>query len=177
MSRKIRAAFATIALAGLSACASALPNGAAPVSSLYSFNDTARFMLGDVCLPSVVDGTPVAQRASVPAVYPVEGAPQPSWRAGPGGAVRVTQTGPGACMVTVTRGIPEDLRDAMIREVQQSRSDFRLVDSETRGRVVTDTFCAPFPSGLSVRMVTDTSEPAATILVTADAGIREDLCL
>lgn len=177
MSRTIRAVCALAGLAVLGACASTLPNGAAPVSSLYSFNDTARFMLRDMCLPAVVEGTPLAQLANVPAVYPVEGASRPSWRAGPGGAVQVTQTGPRACTVTVTRGIPEDLRNAMIREVENSRSDFRLVDSTTRGRVITDTFCAPFPSGLSVRMTTDTSEPAASILVTADAAIREDLCL
>jgi len=164
-------------VSGLSACASALPNGAAPVSSLYSYSDTARFMLGDICLPSVVEGVPLSSKADVPGVYPVEGTAN-AWRAGPGGAVRVTQLAPDTCEVSVTRGVAGDIRSALIREVETSRSDFRLVDSVQGTQDVTDTFCAPFPSGLSVVMRTAMSDPnRAVIAVTARAGIRRDLCL
>lgn len=163
---------------GLSACASALPNGAAPVSSLYSFNDTARFMLGDVCLPSVVNDEPVAKRANVPAVYAVEDTARPTWRAGPGGAVRVTQTGPRACQVTASRGLALEMRDALMREIEQSRSDFRLVDSVEAGSLITDTYCAPFPSGLTVLLETRTDNADnSSVLVRADASIRRDVCL
>ncbi|NHK28447.1 hypothetical protein FF098_011070 [Parvularcula flava] len=164
-------------VSGLSACASALPNGAAPVTSLYSYSDTARFMLGDICLPSVVEGVPLSTRADVPGVYPVEGASN-SWRAGPAGAVRVTQLAPDTCEVSVTRGVATEIRAALIREVETSKPDFRLVDSVQGGRDVTDTFCAPFPSGLTVILRTAESDPDSSVIsVTARAGIRRDLCL
>ena len=164
-------------VSGLSACASALPNGAAPVTSLYSYSDTARFMLGDICLPAVVEGVPISTRADVPGVYPVEGTPN-AWRSGPGGVVRVTQLGPDTCEVSVTRGVASDIRAALVREVETAKPDFRLVDSVQAGGEITDTFCAPFPSGLSVILRTGVSDPTRSVIsVTARAGIRRDLCL
>ncbi|GGD17328.1 hypothetical protein [Aquisalinus flavus] len=164
-------------VSGLSACASALPNGAAPVSSLYSYSDTARFMLGDICLASVVEGVPVSTKTNVPGVYPVEGTSN-AWRSGPGGAVRVTQLAPDTCEVSVTRGIRSDIRSALMREVESAKPDFRLVDSVQVSAAVTDTYCAPFPSGLSVMLRSADSDPDRSVIsVTARAGIRRDLCL
>ena len=162
----------------LSACASTLPNGAAPVASLYSFNDTARFMLRDVCLASVIEGVPLAQKADVPAVYPDERGR--GWRAGPGSAVTVSAQPNGGCIFKVDRGIAMDLRKALQREIDRSPAGFQMRGYEEHAGEMTETYCASksgYPAGLSVTLWARTDDPDyATLLVSADVTTGSGTC-
>ena len=174
-------------LIGLSACSTALPNGAAPVSSLYSYGDSARFFLGDVCLPSAAQSVPVGRRADVPAVRTGEltAAEQArgalaAWRAGPAGAARLTDegfvNGGRACRVSVDRGIPQDLRRGLIAEIEQSPLDFRLSGEEMGRGPITQLFCAsgrgPYPPGLSVLLETAQDYEPKDVRISADVRPR-----